>query len=259
VSAWYPGHMARALREMRASLELIDVVIETIDARVPHSGANPAIARLAKRKRHFVALTRNDLADPDVTRRWLASFAASGIATVAVDARQLRAAEAIVALVQRHRGRGITRAMIVGIPNSGKSTIVNGLLKRRAAKAADRAGVTKRAQWFRLSPGLELMDTPGVLPPKIGSAAVAWRLAATGAVPSERYDPEEAARELASWAHRHEVATIPALERFAAGRGFMRRGGRMDEHAAAQSFLRAFNDGKFGRISLETPDDREAA
>jgi ribosome biogenesis GTPase A len=259
MSVWYPGHMARALREMRASLELIDVVIEAIDARVPQSGASPALTRLATRKRHVVALTRNDLADPKVTRRWLESFAARGIGVVAVDARQARSAGTIVAMIERHRRAGVTRAMVVGIPNSGKSTIVNALLKRKAAKAADRAGVTRRAQWFRLSAGVELMDTPGVLPPKIRDSGAMWKLAATGALPSERYDPEEAAREVAGWARQHGVATIPEVESFAATRGFMRRGGRVDEHAAAQSYLRAFNDGKFGRISLETPDEREAA
>jgi ribosome biogenesis GTPase A len=251
--------MARALREVRAKLELIDVVIEAIDARVPHSGASSGIARLAKRKRHVVALTRNDLADPKVTRRWLDAFATRGVAAVAIDARQARGANAIVATIRRHRGPGIMRAMVVGVPNSGKSTIVNGLLKRRAAKASNRAGVTKHAQWFRLSAGIELMDTPGVLPPKIASSTTAWRLAATGAIPSERYDPQETAHELSTWALQHDVATIPAFEKFAVDRGFMRRGGRVDEHAAAQSFLRAFNDGKFGRISLETPDDQEAA
>lgn len=251
--------MVRALREMRESLELIDVVIEAIDARIPHSGANASIARLAKRKRHIVVLTRNDLANPSVTRRWLASFARAGIGAIAIDARQLRGADTLVATIDAHRRAGTSRAMIVGVPNSGKSTIVNGLLKRKAAKAADRAGVTKRAQWFRLSAGIELMDTPGVLRPKIANPMAAWRLAATGAVPSERYDPEDTAFELTSWAQRNGVATVPSLEKFAAARGFMRRGGRVDEHAAAQSFLRAFNHGKFGRISLEAPDDREAA
>lgn len=258
MNAWYPGHMARALKEMRGSLELVDVVIEAIDARVPRSGANAAIARLATRKRHIVALTRNDLADPKVTREWLEALASRGVGAIAIDARRLRGGGTIVPMILRN-ARGVTRAMVAGIPNSGKSTLVNALLKRKAARAADRAGVTRRMQWFRLSPGVELMDTPGVLPPKVASQDAVWRLAATGALPSERYDPEEAARALAHWAQLAGITSVPAFETFATSRGFVRRGGRVDEYAAAQSYLRAFNDGKFGRISLETPDDQEAA
>lgn len=148
--------------------------------------------------------------------------------------------------------------MVVGIPNAGKSSIINGLLRRAAAKTERRAGVTRSTQWFRLSQHVELMDTPGVLVPKIATKAAQWKLAAVGAVPSERYDPEEVAHSLAGWAAQRGLRRIPTLDAFAATR-FMRPGGKVDTHNAAQSYLRAFDEGAFGRISLESPDDPEAA
>lgn len=250
--------MVRAMRRIGESLKLVDVVVEAIDARVPNSGANPLLDRAMGSKRRIVALTRSDLAAPAVTRTWLEGLERRGITAVAVDARDQRSVARIATLLAAGAKRRMMRAMVVGIPNSGKSSIVNGLLRRSAAKTENRAGITRRTQWFRLSPHVEVMDTPGVLPPKIASVASQWKLAAVGAVPSERYDPEQVARSLARWAADQGVLGIPTLEAFAAERGFIRRGGKVDEHNAAQSYLRAFEAGKFGRISLETPDDAEA-
>jgi ribosome biogenesis GTPase A len=255
---WYPGHMVSAMRRMRASLQLVDAVIETVDARVPRSGRNSTLARLAPHKQRIVVLTRSDLADPAITRGWLGTFAKRGLTAVAVDARNLGSTSRVSALLARQRRKGIVRAMILGIPNSGKSSVANSLLKRSAAKTENRAGVTRRAQWFRLSAHLEIMDTPGLLPPKLGSPRTQWKLAVTGAVPSERFDPEEVVYAFAAWARDRNIP-VPTLDEFAASRGFMRRGGKVDEHNAAQSYLRAFNDGKLGRITLETPDDEAAA
>lgn len=248
--------MARAMRRMGESLRLVDVVIEAVDARVARSGSNPSLHRLAAHKRRLVVLTRSDLADPKVTRAWLRAFEQAGIGAIAIDAREPRAVARIAALLKSQPGD--VRAMVVGIPNAGKSTIVNALVKRAAAKTERRAGVTRRTQWFRLAPGVEIMDTPGVLAPKIASAQAQWRLAAVGAVPSERYDPEAVAQQLQRWAEQHGVAGVPTLERFSSQRGFIRRGGKVDAHAAAQSYLRAFEHAKFGRISLDVPDDAEA-
>lgn len=255
--------MARAMRRIGESLSLVDVVVEAIDARVPRSGANPLLDRALRQaqgrgKRRIVALTRSDLAEPSATRSWLEDFARRGITAVAVNAREQRSGARIATLLAADAKRGTTRAMIVGIPNSGKSSIVNALLRRAAAKTENRAGITRRTQWFRLSPHVEVMDTPGILPPKIASPASQWKLAAVGAVPSERYDPEQVARNLAQWAAHRGLRAVPVPEAFAAERGFVRRGGKVDEHTAAQSYLRAFEAGKFGRISLESPDDAEA-
>ncbi|MGC1380950.1 MAG: GTPase, partial [Candidatus Baltobacteraceae bacterium] len=184
---------------------------------------------------------------------------------VAVDARAPRSVARVGTAIAhspagRKRARGIARAMVVGIPNSGKSSIINALVGRSAAKTEDRAGVTRQLQWFRLSRDVELMDTPGVLPPKIGGSASQWKLALCGAVPRALYDPAEVAEAFYRWlVGRHPRTNVPSLQAFAAARGFMRRGGEVDYHNAAQSYIRAFNEGAFGRISLESPDDVEAA
>ncbi len=250
--------MVRAMRRIGSALALVDLVVEAVDARVANSGTNPSLARMIARKPRIVALTRGDLADPAVTNAWIEAFARRGLTALAMDARRARDVARIAKLLAP-RGRGTIRAMVVGIPNSGKSTIVNALLRRASAKSEQRTGVTRATQWFRLSQRVEILDTPGVLPPRIGSAASQWKLAASGAVPSERFDPEEVAHSLARWARRRGLHGVPELEAFAVARGFVRRGGKVDEHNAAQSYLHAFGGGKFGRISLESPDDEEAA
>lgn len=259
---WYPGHMVRAMRKIGEYLKLIDIVVEVIDARAPRSDANPMLDALIGNKRRLTVLNRDDLADPATTKAWIEYFAAHNRFTIATEGRQQQSVGRILAEVTKiaKERRGQSRLIVVGLPNSGKSSIINGLLKRAAAKTEDRAGVTRQLQWFRLAQNVELMDTPGILVPKIATSESQWKLALIGAVPRERYDPEE----VCVFFHRWLVAktggrtTVPDLEAFAKARGFARRGGEVDYHNAAQSYIRAFNEGTFGRISLESPDDAEA-
>lgn len=251
--------MVKAMRRIGDYLKLIDLVIEVVDARAARSGRNPLLDTIVGNRKRLLVLNFDDLADPDVTRRWLEHFEAAGQPAAATDGRaqpSVRRAAARVAELAAGR-KGTARALVVGLPNTGKSAVINGLIGRSAAKTEDRAGVTRQLQWFRMNEGVEIMDTPGILVPKIPDTEAQWKLAITGAVPRERYDPEEIAVFFHRWlAGRPQGAgTVPDLETFAKARGFMRRGGEIDYHNAAQSYVSAFGDGSFGRISLESPDD----
>lgn len=264
VVQWYPGHMAAAMRRIDDYMKLIDIVIEVVDARVPHSGANPMLDAIAGKRPRLLVLNREDLADPLATARWLSYFAKRR-RVIAINGReQSSVAKANYYLGQLAQGaRGTQRAIVVGLPNSGKSSIINGLLRRAAAKTEDRAGVTRSLQWFRVGANLELMDSPGILVPKISSPDAQWKLALVGAVPRERYDPEDIAIRFHRWLSTgtNGRTKVPDLETFSRARGFMRRGGEVDYHNAAQSYIKDFNDGKFGRITLEQApkDDAETA
>ncbi|HEY0615534.1 MAG TPA: ribosome biogenesis GTPase YlqF [Candidatus Elarobacter sp.] len=253
---WYPGHMAQAMRKLGERLRIVDVLIEVVDARLPRASSNPALDRLAARKPRIVVLGREDLADPHATREWLAWHERSGRTAISVNGKDQtsvkRVAAAVGALAEE---RGTMRAMVVGIPNTGKSSIINGLLRRTAAKTEDKAGVTRSLQWFRVQPKLEVMDTPGILVPKIATAEAQWQLALTGALPRERFDPEEIVDQFVAWAHeRRPGLGVPELEAFARARGFARRGGEVDLHNAAGAYLKDFSDGKLGRVTFERPE-----
>ena len=252
----YPGHMATATRKLGERLKIVDVVIEVLDARLPRSSANPALDRLAAHKPRLIVLGCEDLADPHVTREWIEWNERNGRTVIPVNGRDQGSVKRIAAaLGELASGRGATRAMVVGIPNTGKSSIINGLLRRTAAKTADKAGVTRSLQWFRIQPKLEVMDTPGILVPKIATPEAQWQLALTGALPRERFDAEEIVDRFAAWAHeRYARLNVPDLETFAHARGFARRGGEADLHNAAGAFLKDFNEGKFGRITFERPE-----
>jgi ribosome biogenesis GTPase A len=263
VVQWYPGHMAAAMRRIDDYMKLIDIVIEVVDARVPQSGGNPMLDLIAGKRQRLLILNREDLADPLQTARWLA-YLSKKRRVIAVNGReQSSVAKANYYLGQLAQGtRGTQRAMVVGLPNSGKSSIINGLLRRAAARTEDRAGVTRALQWFRVGANLELMDTPGILVPKIASPEAQWKLALVGAVPRERYDPEDISIRFHRWLTEttNGRTKVPDIETFARVRGFMRKGGEVDYHNAAQSYIKDFNDGKFGRITLEpAPQNDDAA
>ena len=233
---WFPGHMAQALRRLVKEMQLIDLVVEVVDARVPRAGRNAHLATLVEGKPRVIALTREDLADPHATAAWLAFFEAQGQPAIALDGKTrgtfLRLRTVLEAIRNQHNARKSERVVVIGIPNAGKSTVINGLVGKNVARIEDRAGVTRASQWFAISPTLELLDTAGILAPKIASHEAQWMLALTGALPRARYDPEDVIGQLRSWllTRPNPATRIPDLLSFARTRGFLRRG-----YAAHQS------------------------
>ena len=278
---WFPGHMTKALRTMEGDLKLVDAVIELTDARIPRSSRNPALDEVLGNKPRLVLLNRADLADPAATERWLRFYKASRIAALAADSRGGRGVEKLPAamrsllkeklerLAAKGQGSRPVRAMVVGIPNVGKSTFINKAAGRKAAAAGNKPGVTKGRQWITVDRSLELLDTPGVLWPRFEDPAVGEHLAFTGAVKEEILDQEALAMRLAELLNREyrelfraryklgdtEGMDGPALlEAAARKRGFLVSGGETDLERMSRVLLDEFQAGSLGRITLEEPE-----
>ncbi|MDW8336402.1 MAG: ribosome biogenesis GTPase YlqF [Tepidimonas sp.] len=280
---WFPGHMRATLRALSERLKTIDVVIELLDARLPGSSANPLLAELIAGKPTLKVLNKEDLADPARTAQWLQYYAArQATRAIALHAQMAGPARVLVAECRRlapHRG-GMAkplRVLIAGIPNVGKSTLMNTLLGRRVAQAADEPGVTRREQRVALADDVYLFDTPGLLWPKIVAPDSGWRLAASGAIGRNAYDEEDVALALLRQLQADhpdrlqaryrlpgtaaEVAAQPAhelLQAIGRRRGALLPGGQVDPHKAAEAVLGDFRSGALGRVTLETPQAFEA-
>lgn len=279
---WYPGHMTKAKRMMQEDIKLIDVVIELVDARVPLASRNPDIDELAKGKSRIVLFNKSDLADEKKTAEWKAWFEQKGIYTALVNSKSGKGVKAVHQVIQeackekieRDRRRGIknrpVRAMVVGIPNVGKSTFINSFAGRACAKTGNKPGVTKGKQWIRLNKSVELLDTPGILWPKFEEPAIGLRLAFIGSIKDEIINTTELAMELLQYLLREysenltdryhvsltgeeENPSLEALKQIAEKRACLLKGGELDYDKAAVLLLDEFRNGLLGKITLERP------
>lgn len=277
---WFPGHMVKTKREIQNNLKLVDAVIEIRDSRIPKSSKNPDIDTLCAGKPRVILLNKSDLTDPKVTKAWKESLTNDETIVLEVNALKGEGLNAIKPallklLKEKHdrlKAKGLakitTRAMVVGIPNVGKSTFINKMAKNNIAKTGDRPGVTKNKQWIKTKLGIELMDTPGVLWPKFEDEIVGLNLAFTGAIKDEIMDTEELALKLVERLQEtnpEELMTrykltelhenpLDNLDAIARKRGAIMAGNQIDYNRIAGIILDEFRGGKIGKISLEKPE-----
>ena len=276
---WYPGHMTKAKRMMQENIKLIDLVIELVDARVPISSRNPDIDELGKNKARLILLNKSDLAEDKWNDAWSEYFREKGFSVVKVNSKKGGGIKSINGVIQeackekieRDRKRGIlnrpVRAMVVGIPNVGKSTFINALAGKACAKTGNKPGVTKGKQWIRLNKNVELLDTPGILWPRFEDQAVGLKLAFIGSIKDEILQTEELAAELVKFMNENypgvlenkynvEEDTDPygMLEKITESRHCLVRGNELDTEKASVLLMDDFRNGRLGKLTLEYPD-----
>lgn len=278
---WYPGHMAKAKRLIEENLKVIDVVIELVDARIPWSSANPMISKLIGQKPSVLVLNKADLADPVVVKEWAQYYKGQGRQVLTLNSRDGKGVKNLVSLVrqlaapklERWKARGLktrsVRTIILGIPNVGKSTLINKLARRSAAKTADKPGETKGKQWVHLGGQLDLLDTPGVLWPKLENQVSAYRLAATGAISDTVFDMETVITSLVSELRTYypaemksrfkqetlDMKPLELIEKIGRVRGCLVAGGAVDMEKTYKLILKEYREGKIGAISLDRLTD----
>jgi len=278
---WYPGHMTKALRQMKEDIKLIDVVIELIDARIPYSSKNPDIDKLAENKKRVILLNKSDMADDKLTSQWKSYYESAGYAVAVINSKNGNGIKAINDLVlkvcaekiAKDRAKGILnrpiRAMIVGIPNVGKSTFINSFAGKACAKTGNKPGVTKGKQWIRLNKNVELLDTPGVLWPKFEDQEVGLRIAWIGSINEDILNPYDLARKLCEYLAVNYPGVLNTkygieecvdgeeiLLRIAVKRACLLKGGIPDTNRVAIFVLDDFKNGRIGKITVEKPEDR---
>lgn len=282
---WFPGHMQKTRRLIKEHLKVVDVVIELLDARIPVSSANPLLREVLGEKPRVVALNKVDLADEAVTRRWMQYFQREEISVVAINTMSGRGIRALVRRAEelakarrekfvRKNGRPrAARVMIVGIPNVGKSSLINRLAGQAKAKVENRPGVTRDRQWIRIGSDLELLDTPGILWPKFEDPAVGMKLAFVGSVSEDAYDGEALSMAYLSWMCRHYPGHLQTryqltgntikenptavLEAIGKKRGCLLKGGLIDYDKVRRVLLTELRAGKIGAVSFEEPPESE--
>lgn len=277
---WYPGHMTKAKRMMQEDIKFNDIVIELIDARIPMSSRNPDIDDLAKNKYRLILLNKSDLADERVTAKWVDFFEKQGIKVIKLDSRQRSGMKSVnnailevcKEKIEKDRKRGIinrpVRAMIVGIPNVGKSTFINSFAGKACAKTGNKPGVTKGKQWIRLNKTVELLDTPGILWPKFDNEKIANDLAFIGSINDQILNLTELSLKFIEsvkndyagiFTSRYDIEEkddgVTMLGDIAIARGCLKKGGEPDYDKAATLIFDDFRSGKLGKISIEKPED----
>lgn len=281
---WFPGHMAKTRRMMKECMPKVDIVLELIDARVPSSSRNPELEQMIEGKPHILILTKATLADPEITARWLEYYKRTGLCAVVIDsttgegishlAEAVR--EALSEKLARYKEKGMEgraiKAMIVGIPNVGKSSLINRIAKEKRAKVENRPGVTLDKQWVKTEIGFDLLDMPGVLWPKFSDEWIGENLAITGAIRDQILDTEEIAMILCTrlmhYAPKAFMSRYKLNEEECEGldgydlfelvgrkRGLLIRGGEVNHERCAKMLLEEFRSGTIGRISLELPEE----
>ncbi len=275
---WYPGHMTKAKRMMQENIKLIDLIIELVDARIPLSSRNPDIDELGKNKSRIVLLNKSDLADPAVNKKWVTYFEEQGAHVLEINSKTGAGIKSIQGMVQeacrekieRDRKRGIVnrpvRAMVVGIPNVGKSTFINSFAGKACTKTGNKPGVTKGKQWIRLNKNLELLDTPGILWPKFEDQEVGMKLAFIGSMNDEIIIMDELACDLIdllgarypkALGERYDIEVqekaVDTLKEIAESRKCFTKGDNLDLEKAAAILVEDFRSGRLGRITLEQP------
>ena len=276
---WYPGHMTKAKRMMQENIKLIVLVIELVDARVPISSRNPDIDELGKNKARLILLNKSDLAEDKWNDAWSEYFREKGFSVVKVNSKKGGGIKSINGVIQeackekieRDRKRGIlnrpVRAMVVGIPNVGKSTFINALAGKACAKTGNKPGVTKGKQWIRLNKNVELLDTPGILWPRFEDQAVGLKLAFIGSIKDEILQTEELAAELVTFMNKNYPGVLESkynveedtdsygmIARIAESRHCLVRGNELDTEKASVLLMDDFRNGRLGRLTLEYPD-----
>ncbi|MDO4467633.1 MAG: ribosome biogenesis GTPase YlqF [Bacillota bacterium] len=275
---WFPGHMTKAKRQMEDSLKLVDFVIEIRDARIPESSKNPMLETLIKNKPRLIILSKKDKADPVLTKAWKERFESQGSVVLPLDLIHenyknplIQASKELCApLIEKQKKRGIRpralRAMVCGIPNVGKSTLINTLAKRKAAQTGDKPGVTKSLQWIKLGADLELLDTPGVLWPKFEDQEIGTKLALLGSIRDEVVSQDELAYYAAKWLQENkpevfenvyqvqmQESPYDTLVEIAKKRGYLRKG-EIDDDRLMRSFVKEIRENKCGQITWEKPE-----
>lgn len=278
---WFPGHMAKARRQVTEKLKLVDIIFELVDARIPFSSRNPMIDEIIQHKPRLVLLNKADMADPHATKQWIEYFKSNNIKAIAINSQAGQGMKDITAAAQeilqekfdRLKAKGVKpraiRAMIVGIPNAGKSTLINRLAKKNIAKTGNTPGVTKAQQWIKVGKELELLDTPGILWPKFEDQNVGLKLALTGAIKDTILNLQDVAvyalrffteRYPAKLKERFSLDVIPEdivelFDEIGKRRGCLMGGGAVDYDKVTELVIREFRSEKFGKISLEWPTE----